>query len=213
MRTFPPAWRWTLVAVIAVVALAVAVWPRDHHRSAAAGPVASSETVAVPGELRAAAGLTDCPHPAAGVAPVTTGPLAGLTLDCLATGAPVDLAAALAGRPTLLNLWAYWCQPCARELPAVQQYATRASNRVNVLTVHSDPAESRALARLSDLGVHLPGVQDADARLRTAVRAPAVLPVSVLLRADGSLAKVVVRPFDNADDIAATVDRELGIAA
>ncbi|WP_019931701.1 TlpA disulfide reductase family protein [Nocardia sp. BMG111209] len=212
MRAFPPAWRWTLVAVVAVVALAVAVWPRDQHRSVATVPAASS-VPAVATELRAAAGLPDCPHPAAGAPPVTTGPLAGLTLECLATGAPVDLATALAGRPALLNLWAYWCQPCARELPALQQYADRAGGAVTVLTVHSDPAEPRGLARLADLGVHLPGVQDTDSRLRGAVRAPAVLPVSVLIRADGSLAKVVVRPFADADDIAVTVDRELGIRA
>jgi thiol-disulfide isomerase/thioredoxin len=212
VRNFPAAWRWTLVAVIAVVALAVAVWPRDHQRSAATVPAAVSDT-GVSGELRAAAALPDCPHPPAGAQPATTGPLAGLTLDCLATGAPVDLAAALAGRPALVNLWAYWCEPCARELPALQQYADRAGGAVTVLTVHSDPAESRGLARLADLGIHLPGAQDADARLRSAVRAPAVLPISVLIRPDGSVAKVVVRPFTDADDIAATVDRELGIRA
>ncbi|MQY31992.1 TlpA family protein disulfide reductase [Nocardia aurantia] len=212
MRAFPPAWRWTLVAVVAVVGLAVAVWPRDHHRSAATVPAASSDP-AVSGELRAAAGLPDCPHPVSGTQPVSGGPLAGLTLECLATGAPVDLAAALAGHPALVNLWAYWCQPCARELPALQQYADRAAGAVTVLTVHSDPAEPRGLARLSDLGVHLPGVQDTDSRLRAAVRAPAVLPISVLIRPDGSLARVVVRPFADVDDIAATVDRELGIRA
>ncbi|MBO0856315.1 MAG: TlpA family protein disulfide reductase, partial [Nocardia sp.] len=156
---------------------------------------------------RAAAALDGCPPSTAGA----SGPLVGITVDCLADGRSVDLAGALAGRPALLNLWAYWCQPCAHELPALQQFAARAGAAVTVLTVHSDPDEAKALARLSDLGIHLPGVQDGDARVRAAAAAPAVLPVSVLVRADGSIAKVVVRPFDSVDDIAATLARELGV--
>ncbi|MGV9679077.1 TlpA family protein disulfide reductase, partial [Nocardia sp. NPDC003482] len=154
--------------------------------------------------------LAACPRSAPGA--VAAGPLAGITLDCLADGAPVDLAAALAGRPALLNLWTYWCPPCAEELPALQRYAAR-PGAVPVLTVHSDPDEAKALARLTDLGVRLPGVQDAAARVRVAAKAPAVQPVSVLVRPDGSIAKVVVRPFRDADDIAATVATELGVPA
>ncbi|WP_062954292.1 TlpA family protein disulfide reductase, partial [Nocardia farcinica] len=139
------------------------------------------------------------------------GPLAGLTPTCLADGAPVDLAAALAGKPALLNLWAYWCGPCAEELPHLREYASRVGDRVTVLTVHSDPEEAKALSRLTGLDVHLPGVLDPDARVRAAVGAPAVLPISVLVRPDGSVAEVVVRTFTGVDDIAATVQRALGV--
>jgi thiol-disulfide isomerase/thioredoxin len=203
--------------VIAVVALVVALWPRGGHEPSAADRSAAGPSMvpAVSDDLRAAAGLTNCPQAtaAASARPAVPGPLSGLSLDCLATGRSIDLGTALDGRPALLNLWAYWCQPCAQELPALQQYAARAGSAITVLTVHSDPAEPKALARLSDLGVRLPGVQDTDARVRTAVRAPAVLPVSVLIRPDGSIAKVLVRPFADADDIAATVAQELGIRA
>ena len=112
-----------------------------------------------------------------------------------------------------VNLWAYWCAPCAEELPYLQDYAARAGGAVTVLTVHSDPDEARALARLTDLAVHLPGVEDAQAKVRAVAGAPNVLPVSVLLRADGSIADVVVRPFRSVDDIADTVQRSLGVAA
>ncbi|MGW4095048.1 TlpA family protein disulfide reductase [Nocardia sp. NPDC004750] len=201
------AWRWALAGLIVVVALAVAVWPRgddrteEQHRA----PVASG----VSDDLRAAAHLPDCPS---GAAP-GNGPLAGITLGCLADGEPVDLAAALAGKPALLNLWAYWCAPCARELPYLQQYAQRAGNAITVLTVHSDPDEAKALSRLRGLDVRLPGVLDADARVRTVVGAPSVLPISVLVRADGSIADVEVRAFDGVDDIANTVAGKLGVAA
>ncbi|RDI66006.1 TlpA disulfide reductase family protein [Nocardia pseudobrasiliensis] len=211
MRSFPVAWRWTLAALIVIVALAVAIWPRgtrDTPRDTARPT--SAPSAAVSQDMRAAAALADCPQAAPGA--VARGPLAGITLNCLANGRPVELAAALAGRPALLNLWTYWCPPCAEELPALQRYAAR-PGAVAVLTVHSDPDEAKALARLTDLGVRLPGVQDARAEVRNAAGAPAVQPVSVLVRADGSIAKVVVRPFRDTDDIAATVAAELGVAA
>lgn len=211
MRRIPVGARLALAGLITVVALAVALWPRQSDDTTAGRdhPANSGTTAAL--TARSAAGLTPCPVPAADA--VGRGPLAGLGLGCLADGKPVDLAAALAGKPALLNLWAYWCGPCAKELPDVQEYARRAGNAITVLTVHSDPDEARALALLTDLRVTLPGVLDPRAKVRTAVGAPAVLPVSVLLRADGSVAEVVVRAFSGIDDIADTVANKLGVAA
>ncbi len=212
MRSVPAAWRWAFVILITVVALAVAVWPREDHgapsvTATAAGPPAVS------GGQRAAAALADCPRPQSQTGPPAAGPLAGMVLECLSDGRPIVLGAALAGRPALLNLWAYWCEPCARELPAVQQYANRAGDALTVLTVHSDPNESRGLDRLRELGIHLPGVQDGDIKVRTALGVPQVLPISVLVRADGSIAKVLVQPFESADEVAAAVAQGLGVTA
>ncbi len=199
--------RLGLAALITVVALAVALWPRDSEPDRSQRAVPSGDSVSA--QLRDEAGLAPCPRPAPGG--VGGGPLAGLTLGCLADGDPVDLAAALSGKPALLNLWAYWCGPCAQELPHLQAFADRAGAAITVLTVHSDPEEAKALSRLAGLDVHLPGVLDSDARVRTAVGAPAVLPISVLLRADGSVAEVVVRTFTGVEDIANTVERALGV--
>ena len=211
MKSVPAAWRWAFVVLVAVVALAVALWPREGGDGAPATPTAASGGGGtVTDAQRDAADLASCPRPHDG-ASTAAGPLATIDLECLADGSSMAVGKSLAGRPALLNLWAYWCEPCARELPALQQYAGRAGDALTVLTVHSDPDEGKGLARLRDLGVRLPGVQDGSGKVRTAVGAPAVLPVSVLVRADGSIAKVVVRPFDSADDIAATVARELGV--
>ncbi|WP_067845280.1 TlpA family protein disulfide reductase [Nocardia lijiangensis] len=203
--------RWALVGLIVAVAAAIALWPRGGGEDTATGPHTPSGAQQVPAQVRADAALAPCPRPAPS-AP-GAGPLAGITLTCLADGAPVDLAAALAGKPALLNLWAYWCGPCAEELPYLRQYAERAGDAVTVLTVHSDPDETKALLRLTGLNVQLPGVLDAETAVRSAVGAPAVLPISVLVRPDGSLAQVVVRTFTGVDDIADTVATALGVRA
>ncbi|MFD6155847.1 TlpA family protein disulfide reductase [Nocardia sp. NPDC060256] len=212
MRQFPVAWRWALAGLIAVVALAAALWPRGRDTdSTADNGQQARPSAGISEQQRGAANLAACPRPAPGTA--GAGPLAGIPVSCLADGGAVDLAAALAGKPALLNLWAYWCGPCAQELPYLQQFAQRAGNAITVLTVHSDPDEAKAISRLTGLNVKLPGVLDAGARVRTAVGAPAVLPISVLLRPDGSVARVEVRAFTGVDDIASTVAQELGVAA
>ncbi|MFD7843255.1 TlpA family protein disulfide reductase [Nocardia sp. NPDC059764] len=207
-------WRWVLVAVIVAVAAVVALWPqltRTDDKSTATGSTTAPAEPAVAEADRAAAALAYCPLPTG--APVGDTPLRGITLDCLADGKPVDLVAALAGKPALINLWAYWCGPCAEELPLLQQFSQQAGTALTVLTVHSDPGTGKALSRLSGLGIHLPGVVDPNSKVRAAVGAPAVLPISVLLRADGTVATVVVRPFRSVEDISDTVAAELGVRA
>lgn len=210
-------WRWALTGVIVVVAAAVALWPRIGSETD--GPATARQSVErIDTGLRAASGVAKCPRPAASAA--GAGPLSGLPLRCLADGAPVDAAAALTGRPAVLNLWAYWCEPCRTELPILQEYANRAGPAVAVLTVHSDPDEAKALRLLAALNhelrgrgrpeLRLPGLQDAEATVRTAAGAPTALPITVLVRPDGSIADYVARPFRDIDDIADTVAETLG---
>lgn len=213
--------RSSLAALVIVVALIVAIWPRERadvpsssyedFLNSRAGSTVSAGPVpnATLDPLRAAAGLRPCPSPATGTP--ATGPLAGLIVDCLADGSPVDLGAALAGKPALINLWAHWCAPCATELPVLDRFAERAGAALTVVTVHEDPRTDAALTRLSDYGVRLAGVQDRSTSVAAAVGAPAVLPVSILVRADGSVAKVLAQPFESEDQIAAAVEQNLGV--
>ena len=131
--------RWSLAALVVVAALVVAIWPRggDDTTPTSTGPSSSayqpptftpsSESL---DQLRSQAALASCPTPT-GEAPAGSA-LAAITLDCVSDGAPVDLAAAVGGKPTLLNLWAYWCAPCAEELPYLQEFAERADGSINV---------------------------------------------------------------------------------
>lgn len=112
----------------------------------------------------------------------------------------------------VLNLWAYWCGPCTDELPALAEYQRRVGNKVTVLTVHQDENETAGLLRLADLGVKLPMLQDGQRLIAAALHVPNVMPATVLLRADGTVAQILPRPFTSADDIARVVNAELGVS-
>jgi hypothetical protein len=79
-----------------------------------------------------------------------------------------------------------------------------------VITVHQDNDAAAALSRLAEWGVRLPTWQDGGRRVAAALQVPNVMPASVLVRADGSVAGILPRAFDSADEIAAAVDQTTG---
>ncbi|TRW80087.1 TlpA family protein disulfide reductase [Mycolicibacterium sp. 018/SC-01/001] len=211
--------RWSVVALVVLVALGIALV--EELGDDPVGPAAPATPAAVSARdkrdadtatalagPRARAALQPCPGPTAGPGPEA---LRGIVVECAGDGTPVDVARAVAGRPTVLNLWAYWCGPCADELPAMAEYQRRVGPNVLVLTVHQDENETAGLLRLADLGVHLPTLQDGRRRIAAALQVPNVMPATVVLRADGSVAQILPRSFATADEIAAAVDPTLGV--
>jgi thiol-disulfide isomerase/thioredoxin len=188
-----PALRWVLVTALLALGLVVALWPRASPMTTTTGARQPAGPVADINQLRSRAALQPCPIAHSGATPVhgplVQGPLSGLVLPCLGQPGTVDLGVALAGRPALLNLWGPLCGPCAQELPALAAYATE-PGAVPVLGVEVQRLPEGALDLLTALNVHYPSVSDPDGRLRAALGAPPVLPLSYVVSADGRVDQV-----------------------
>ena len=206
------------MALVILVALGVALWselgkepsaPSAEQSTVSARDRRDADTAQALAGPRADAELQPCPAPGNGPGPEA---LRGIVLECAGDGTSVDVAKVLAGRPVVLNLWAYWCGPCADELPAMAEYQRRVGPDVIVLTVHQDENETAALLRMAELGVHLPTLQDGRRTIAAALQVPNVMPATVVLRADGSVAEILPRSFATVDDIAAAVDPKIGVS-
>ena len=223
LSRIPASARWSVVLLVVVVALIVAIWPRGGGGSSldaggtaqSAGPIPGATASVSPDDLAAArsrAALAPCPV-ASGTAPASS-VLRGVTVPCLGAPGEVDLGAATAGKPMLVNFWAPWCLPCRRELPTIEAFAQRAGSSMTVLAVQAKEGSENpvlALALLGEIGVRLPSVVDSNARVAAALGIPRVFPVSVLVRADGTVAKVLPTVFEGEQDVADAVARDLGV--
>jgi len=197
-----------ILAVVAALIVGLLIQLRHTSQSPTAPPTGAArehrdaDIAAALAGPRQRADLPPCPHPGGQPGPAE---LRGVTAECAADGSVVDVGPALAGHRVVLNLWAYWCGPCATELPAMAEYQRRVGAEVMVVTVHQDENETAALLRLAELGVRLPTLQDGDRRVAAALRVPNVMPATVVLNSDGSVAKTLPRAFASADEISAAV--------
>jgi thiol-disulfide isomerase/thioredoxin len=116
--------------------------------------------------------------------------LPDLELPCLGgAGGPALPLRRLTGTPTVLNLWASWCQPCRAELPALARLHREAAGKVRVVGVTSEDRPGAALAYAADVDLPFGSLDDPDGRLARALRRTG-LPVTVFLAADGAVAEV-----------------------
>ena len=127
---------------------------------------------------------------------------AGLDLPCL--GGDV---AGEAKEITVVNVWAWWCQPCRAELPVVEEFA-RTHPEYTVVGVHADQNEGNGAALLEDIGVGLPSYQDDSGAFAAEQGLPPVVPITVVLRG-GEQVAVFAKEFTSAEELAAAVEGAL----
>lgn len=102
-----------------------------------------------------------------------------------------------AGQVVLLNVWATWCKPCVREMPALQRLYDRLHARgLEVLAVSVDvdapvvgAPDIAGFAR--DLGLTFPILHDASGAVEAAFNVIG-LPVTVVITRDGRIHDRVV---------------------
>ena len=186
---------WALVGVVVLLVAAVALRDRTPEQSQAApGPDVAA--------LRAQASLEPCP---AGLGPE----LPDLVLPCLGGGPAVDVGSAPPGRPTLVNVWASWCAPCADEVPELVAFHERVGERVGLVGVLTTDEMARGLAFSADFGIRYPSVVDDDgAVLRTVSPGP---PVTLFLDAEGEVVHTRRGAFRDLAELEALVAEHLGV--
>ncbi|MEU7654662.1 TlpA disulfide reductase family protein [Micromonospora taraxaci] len=146
--------------------------------------------------------------------PGTTAPAAGgqalpeLTLSCFTGGAPVALRS-VAG-PAVINVWASWCPPCRKELPAFQRLSQRTTGQLQVVGVNSRDSRSGAQSIGEDFGVRFPILVDQGEALQRELKRNAI-PLTLFVDADGRIRHIDATGALDDAQLAKLVRQHLGL--
>lgn len=134
----------------------------------------------------------DCPSTGAG----------GIELDCL--GGQTGDQAQDSGI-TVVNVWAWWCEPCREELPYFDELAARNPD-YTVVGVHADVNGGNGAAFLNELAIDMPSYQDDDNTFAGTLGLPGVIPITVVF--DGSeQVGMFPTPFTSTQQLEDAVDQ------
>ncbi|MBC9002926.1 TlpA disulfide reductase family protein [Micromonospora aurantiaca] len=134
--------------------------------------------------------------------------LPDLTLNCFTGGAPVNLRDVKG--PAVINVWASWCPPCRKELPAFQRLSERADGRFQVIGVNSRDSRGGAQSIGEDYGVDFPMLLDQGDAFQRALERNA-FPLTVLVDADGRIRHTDATGALDDARLAALLERHLGV--
>jgi len=89
------------------------------------------------------------------------------------------------GKYVLVNFWAYWCSPCIKEFPEMQELYENINTDLEIIGIHAGPYTEEAAAFVKKFGITFPIVSDPDTSLKNwDVRA---LPISYLVDPEGNI--------------------------
>ncbi len=199
-------WRRAAVAAALVAALGAC---SDDGRITPSAPDVSVDTP----ELRAVKaeiGMEDC---VPGDGEALDDGLPEVTLPCLGGGTEVDLSS-LRG-PLVINLWQAFCEPCKREMPALEEFHQTYGDRVPVLGIDfNDVKPGAALELARETGATYPSLADPGGELmgkRAFQIASRGLPAFVLIDADGEVVQQLSGGVDTVEDLVDMVRTHLGV--
>ncbi|SRR6056297_2313127 len=115
------------------------------------------------------------------------------------------------GQWLVINYWAQWCAPCIEEIPELNALAT-ARPDIQVLGVNFDGAEGEDLAQQErELGVAFRTLAS-DPAAELGIERPNVLPTTLLVNPEGSVATSMVGP-QTLESLQRALNGAAGIAA
>ncbi len=134
-------------------------------------------------------------------APQTTPPTHGslsFTVE-LVDGSTFDLATHQeeTGNPVVINLWASWCVPCRKEMPAIDRVA-RSHPDVTIIGVAVQDRPEKAARFAREIGVGYPLAVDRDQAVEALFRIPG-LPMSVFVSPQGEIVGTTYGEMDESD--------------
>jgi cytochrome c biogenesis protein CcmG/thiol:disulfide interchange protein DsbE len=152
------------------------------------------------------AGSQDRPPASAGVASDAI----HLQMTGFAGGPAFNLPDDLGGRPLVLNVWASWCGPCRKEMPAFQQVYLQAKEKVGFLGLDSRDVQDAARRFVAQTGVIYRLAADPQGQAASKLGV-AALPTTVFIGADGTLRGRHVGAL-TPTDLRANISRYLGVS-
>jgi len=89
------------------------------------------------------------------------------------------------GKVVVLNFWASWCQPCLKELPALQRLYTQVKHKgIEIVAVGTDDDRDSLKQVAEQYGVTFPVLVDQKGEIKAKYKV-AGIPETYILKADG----------------------------
>ncbi|MEV0396083.1 TlpA family protein disulfide reductase [Polymorphospora rubra] len=179
--------------------------PTEAAPSAEAAPPAT----ATGAEPTGRPGPDDPPRtPGQGPPPADVPQLPAIELPCFTGGEPVALTG-IRG-PAVINVWASWCTPCRKELPAFQRLADRSTGQLHVVGVDVRDRKPAAVSLAETYGLSFPNLFDPDEELLRGL-ARNFVPMTLFVDGTGTVRHLDVSGALDDAALTALVGEHLGV--
>jgi len=112
-------------------------------------------------------------------------------------GAPELRLGATSEVPLVVNVWATWCAPCRKEMPAFDAVAKRFGSSVRFVGINLGDTKDHAQAFIDETGVTFDEYLDPDSTAQAALSITG-MPATAFVRADGTVATIHNGALDEA---------------
>ena len=109
--------------------------------------------------------------------------------------------------PAVINLWATWCAPCRREIPAFEQVHRQRIDEVRFVGINVGEDADVATDYLAEVGATYDQYSDSEGYVVTELDTTA-MPVTIVIDADGEITERRLGPMDE-DDLDEAIDEAL----